>query len=367
MIEQDEDKKKDPNLADNSAEQAASESTQQSQQESQQTPDATVPKQRMSSAEMLAEVNNEIARLKAEGESDEEALKRRRRDERWAAIGDGIAAIANLVGTARGAKNSYEGTPLSDRVRARYDKIKADRDANRQNYLGMAMNRYKILKGDEDAATSAAQHAEKMGLKREELGIKRQVEENKAKRQEAADKAAADRAAEAKNNNDRNYILNKKRLDEQKRHNGAMEGISASREAREASREARLDKAGTEKNKKDEMTIRLRDGSVHIYSKDKVGAINSLAEKMAVKAREAADIYTKREDSANSTHFRALARALEKAKSKDEIHALVIKNIAAFPSLDGEIRRIIGATQHQNSNVKPAQNKKITGVNWNAN
>ena len=61
--------------------------------------------------------------------------KRRRRDKMFAAIGDGISALANLHFTAQGAPNAYSGaSTLSAKAKERWDRIKAEREANAREY-----------------------------------------------------------------------------------------------------------------------------------------------------------------------------------------------------------------------------------------
>ena len=80
------------------------------------------------------------------------------------------------------------------------------------------------------------------------------------------------------------------------------------------------------------------------YSPDKKGALTSLAPSMAKKARVAAERYDKAGDKKSSSHYIQIADALEKAKSKDAIAAIVASNVGDFPTMDGDVRRIIGAT-----------------------
>lgn len=71
--------------------------------------------------------------------TDEELKKERKRHRReaiFAAIGDGISALSNLYFTTQYAPNAYDPrTNMSERVRGRYDKIKAERDANQRTYM----------------------------------------------------------------------------------------------------------------------------------------------------------------------------------------------------------------------------------------
>lgn len=66
----------------------------------------------------------------------EKEKKKQKREAIFAAIGDGIAALSNLFFTTKGAPNSYNPQySLSDAYRKRYDKLKAEREANNREYM----------------------------------------------------------------------------------------------------------------------------------------------------------------------------------------------------------------------------------------
>lgn len=66
----------------------------------------------------------------------EKEKKKQKREAIFAAIGDGIAALSNLFFTTKGAPNSYNPQySLSDAYRKRYDKLKAEREANNKEYF----------------------------------------------------------------------------------------------------------------------------------------------------------------------------------------------------------------------------------------
>lgn len=66
----------------------------------------------------------------------EKERKRQKANKIIAAVGDGISAMANLVATSHGAPNAYTGTnTLTGALKVRYDKLKADRDKDRDAYF----------------------------------------------------------------------------------------------------------------------------------------------------------------------------------------------------------------------------------------
>lgn len=85
-------------------------------------------------------------------EEREDREKRERRNKMWAAIGDGIAALANMVATSRGAKNSFDPSKgLSATMRQRYDQLNKEREANERAWNAAHERAQKL-----DAATNNA-------------------------------------------------------------------------------------------------------------------------------------------------------------------------------------------------------------------
>lgn len=62
--------------------------------------------------------------------------RKQKRESMFSALGDGISALANLYFTTQYAPNAYDGrTGLSARARARFDKLKKDREDNQRQYM----------------------------------------------------------------------------------------------------------------------------------------------------------------------------------------------------------------------------------------
>lgn len=78
----------------------------------------------------------------------EKERKKKKRDQIWAAVGDGIAALSNLFFTSQYAPNAYTGrNTMSEAVQDRWDKLDKDRKDNAINYF----NGYLRAKSADDA------------------------------------------------------------------------------------------------------------------------------------------------------------------------------------------------------------------------
>ena len=70
----------------------------------------------------------------------EKERKKQKREQIFAAIGDGISALSNLYFTTQYAPNMYSGkNTASQRTKERWDKLAADRNANMTAYINGLM------------------------------------------------------------------------------------------------------------------------------------------------------------------------------------------------------------------------------------
>lgn len=114
----------------------------------------------------------------------EKERKKQRREQIFAAIGDGISALSNLYFTTQYAPNMYSGrNTASQRVKDRWDKLAADRNANMTAYINGLM---RARQADDAYDNNERQWARQLGLDK----IKQQRD------------AAADARAEAKEKRD---------------------------------------------------------------------------------------------------------------------------------------------------------------------
>lgn len=80
----------------------------------------------------------------------EKERKKQKREQIFAAIGDGISALSNLYFTTQGAPSMYNGKDTySQRTKVRYDKLMKDREDNRTAYINGLM---KARQADEAVA-----------------------------------------------------------------------------------------------------------------------------------------------------------------------------------------------------------------------
>ncbi len=99
-----------------------------------------LPPQRFSYTEMFRQANPD-PRLTPEEEA--KLARKKKREQVFAAISDGISALANLYFTTKGAPNMYDGSnSLSRQTSERYAKLAADRNAKMKAYIdGLARAR----------------------------------------------------------------------------------------------------------------------------------------------------------------------------------------------------------------------------------
>lgn len=166
-------------------------------------------------------------------EEQERERKRQKRDKMLAAIGDGISALSNLYFTSRYAPNAFDpSTSMSARAKARWDRIKAEREANRRAYVNDYMRAAQTEAEDEYRQGELKHRAEREAAadKAAADAVQREKErddwERKFKTKAADDKKAAD---------DREYELKKAKAEEDRRHNRKMEGIASVRASRTGS------------------------------------------------------------------------------------------------------------------------------------
>ena len=134
----------------------------------------TEPK-RMSYEEMFKMLNPYQPPTKEELEKER---KKQKREQIFAAIGDGISALSNLYFTTQYAPNMYTGVNnASKRTRERWDKLTADRNANMTAYINGLM---RARQADDAYNDNERAWARQIGL-----------DKVKAERDKAADERAA--------------------------------------------------------------------------------------------------------------------------------------------------------------------------------
>lgn len=331
-------------------------------------------KKRLSYVEMYKKLNPYQPPTQEELEKER---KKEKREKMFAAIGDTISALSNLYFTTQYAPNMYKHeNSQSEKVKSKWDKLRADRDTQMNAYI---KNLMAAQQADDENAENERRWQRQLGI--DVYNQEKDAEEFQYKKER--DGVKDDQWQQEFDQRDWQFDQNmkhkKKVLAETVRHNkvgerqrGAQiaEGSRHNRVS-EAQGAARISQAenhfrathnadGTTKsNGSAKETIRLHDGSVHTYSPDKKGALISLAPSMAKKARAAAERYHKAKDIRSYLHYQQIADALEKAQSKDAIAAIVASNVGDFPTMDGDVRRVIGVTGSFNvSNYRRKGNSK---------
>lgn len=115
----------------------------------------------------------------------EKERKKQKREKIFAAIGDGISALSNLYFTSQYAPNMYDpkAKTQSQQVQDRWDKLKAERDANKKAYY--------------DGLIKAQALDDEYAQKEREWEQKKQAAKDKADKAKA-DRERADQLAQAK-------------------------------------------------------------------------------------------------------------------------------------------------------------------------
>lgn len=313
------------------------------------TPAIPEKERRMSYVDMLKQLSPYQPPTQEELEKER---KKEKRERMFAAIGDGISALSNLYFTTQYAPNMYKHeNSQSEKVKSKWDKLRADRDTQMNAYIKnlMAAQQADDENADNDRkwqrqlgidAYNQQKDADAIQYKKDRDKVKddqwQQTYDQKADQFETTTGLKKDALEETKRPHKANEGLKGAQIQETRRHNGVTESQGAERIA--------ISRAKGSGGGGKQETIRLNDGTVHTYSPDKKGALTSLAPSMAKKAKVAAERYRKAGDRRSYSHYKQIADALEKAKSKDAIAAIVVSNVGDFPTMDGDVRSVIGAT-----------------------
>lgn len=147
----------------------------------------------------------------------EKERKKKKREAIFAAIGDGVSALANLYYTSQGALNSYDpNNSMSKKWKERWDKVDKDRKENNKDYYQGYM---RARMADEENARDNRNWEYKVG--RDKLADDRynaQQEENKRRYEEGKQERAEQRKVEGErwqkqfDENQRQFNKNQSRL-----------------------------------------------------------------------------------------------------------------------------------------------------------
>ena len=170
---------------------------------------ATQPeaKKRMTYSEMWERLNDYTPETPEQKEAER---KRQRRKAIFAAIGDGVSALANLYYTSKGALNAYDGkNTMSGKLKEQWEKDRKERKAKDKEYLTGYMQ---ALKWDADYERALVQAAEEKrradakegreveahGMKKTEHDWEEKLQPEKERKAKADADAAEHKATTAK-------------------------------------------------------------------------------------------------------------------------------------------------------------------------
>ena len=307
--------------------------------------------------------------------------KKEKREKVFSAISDGISALSNLYFTTKYAPNMYRHeNSQSAKTENKWEKLRANRDAQQNAYIRnlMAANQADDERKDKDRNWMRQLGIDLYNKQKDAAEIQYKKDRDNVKDdqwQKDHDQRGSQFAqgmeykgkvlAETERAHKASEGLKGAQIAEVGRHNRVSEAQGAARISQAESHfRATHNADGTTKgsvtDKGAKETIRLKDGNIYAYSADRKGALTSLAPSMVKKAKVAAERYRKAGDRKTAQHYNAIAEQLEKTQSKDGIAAIVVSNIGDFPSMDSEVRSVLGMTS-----ASPSKSTSTGGFNAN--
>lgn len=307
--------------------------------------------------------------------------KKEKREKIFSAISDGISALSNLYFTTKYAPNMYRHeNSQSAKTENKWEKLRANRDAQQNAYIRnlMAANQADDERKDKDRNWMRQLGIDLYNQKKDAAEIQYKKDRDNVKDdqwQKDHDQRGSQFAqgmeykgkvlAETERAHKASEGLKGAQIAEAGRHNRVSEAQGAARISQaerhfRATHNADGTTKGSVTDKGAKETIRLKDGNIYAYSADRKGALTSLAPSMVKKAKVAAERYRKAGDRKTAQHYNAIAEQLEKTQSKDGIAAIVVSNIGDFPSMDSEVRSVLGMTS-----ASPSKSTSTGGFNAN--
>ncbi|MBW4900374.1 hypothetical protein [Prevotella melaninogenica] len=307
--------------------------------------------------------------------------KKEKREKIFSAISDGISALSNLYFTTKYAPNMYRHeNSQSAKTENKWEKLRANRDAQQNAYIRnlMTANQADDERKDKDRNWMRQLGIDLYNQKKDAAEIQYKKDRDNVKDdqwQKDHDQRGSQFAqgmeykgkvlAETERAHKASEGLKGAQIAEAGRHNRVSEAQGAARISQaerhfRATHNADGTTKGSVTDKGAKETIRLKDGNIYAYSADRKGALTSLAPSMVKKAKVAAERYRKAGDRKTAQHYNAIAEQLEKTQSKDGIAAIVVSNIGDFPSMDSEVRSVLGMTS-----ASPSKSTSTGGFNAN--
>ena len=335
---------------------------------------------RMSYADMFTKLNPYQPPTQEELANER---KKEKREKVFSAISDGISALSNLYFTTKYAPNMYRHeNSQSVKTENKWEKLRANRDAQQNAYIRnlMAANQADDERKDKDRNWMRQLGIDLYNKQKDAAEIQYKKDRDNVKDdqwQKDHDQRGSQFAqgmeykgkvlVETERAHKANEGLKGAQIAEAGRHNRVSEAQGAARINQAESHfrathnpDGTIKSSVTGKDRGAKETIRLKDGNIYAYSADRKGALTSLAPSMVKKAKVAAERYRKAGDRKTAQHYNAIAEQLEKTQSKDGIAAIVVSNIGDFPSMDSEVRSVLGMT-----NASPSKSTSSGGFNAN--
>ena len=345
------------------------------------TPAKTATPTRMSYTDMFTKLNPYQPPTQEELANER---KKEKREKVFSAISDGISALSNLYFTTKYAPNMYRHeNSQSAKTENKWEKLRANRDAQQNAYIRnlMAANQADDERKDKDRNWMRQLGIDLYNKQKDAAEIQYKKDRDNVKDdqwQKDHDQRGSQFAqgmeykgkvlVETERAHKANEGLKGAQIAEAGRHNRVSEAQGAARINQAESHfrathnpDGTIKSSVTGKDRGAKETIRLKDGNIYAYSADRKGALTSLAPSMVKKAKVAAERYRKAGDRKTAQHYNAIAEQLEKTQSKDGIAAIVVSNIGDFPSMDSEVRSVLGMTS-----ASPSKSTS-TGGGFNAN
>lgn len=147
-------------------------------------------RQRVTSyADVLRLMRDEADKYKEASKGQKDADAKRRKREAWVtAMADGLNSLINVVGTSRGALNQFDPKEtMTGKLKERYDKIDAKREANRGAYLNYMQQIANINQSNADYLRKLREGYRDQQRKDDEQARKMSLAEAQAGRQKAAE------------------------------------------------------------------------------------------------------------------------------------------------------------------------------------
>ncbi|MFI3285908.1 MAG: hypothetical protein R3Y08_04570 [Rikenellaceae bacterium] len=187
--------------------------------------------------------------------------KKYKRDQIFAAIGDGVSALSNLYFTSRGAPSMYSGkNNMSDRTRVTYDKLLADRKENIAAYNSGLMRAMQV---DDNLNSAERSWKRQLGIDKENNDRYQESINHRNKREGIADdryEAEQERIA----TNDKNTAEFRKQ--QLKQGNYQFNATLEANKEKEANLEKRRGESSS--SKKDKVGFKSADGNQIAIDKD---------------------------------------------------------------------------------------------------